>query len=303
LPAGGAPEKEQALLPPTPPARLGATDRICLAFVAVLAALALARHSHPAALVACLAALAGGIVASARLGGRTPAGDLVHDFFPVVTIIALFNLTGPVIEAANPSRWDATFAALDGRLFGTLPAAWMGLLGRPWWLTDAASVAYVSYYFIPVVMGAALLAARREEEFRDFAFTVAAALLLTFASYFLMPTTGPRVPVEREAQVLGGSALSAGVRAFLRLAEGNQLDAFPSGHTTLALVFLACGWRLFPRWSLPLALVVAGIVFSTVYLSLHYVIDVVAGAALAALLPFVLPWLRRAAEPRQRPSS
>jgi len=70
-------------------------------------------------------------------------------------------------------------------------------------------------------------------------------------------------------------------------------DAFPSGHTTVSLVYLACGWRLFPRWRGALVVVVAGIVFSTVYLSLHYVIDVVAGVALAALLPPVLPVLRR----------
>ena len=39
--------------------------------------------------------------------------------------------------------------------------------------------------------------------------------------------------------------------------------------------------------------VVAGIVFTTVYLSLHYVVDLVAGAALAILVPAIVPVLRR----------
>jgi membrane-associated phospholipid phosphatase len=83
------------------------------------------------------------------------------------------------------------------------------------------------------------------------------------------------------------------VRWFLRSLETNQLDAFPSGHTAVSLVVVACGWRVLPRWRLPLVGLLAGIVFSTVYLSLHYVIDLVAGVALAAAMPAVASALRR----------
>ena len=70
-------------------------------------------------------------------------------------MIAIFELLGPLIEAVNPVRWDATFARLDARLFGRLPAAWFDALGRPPWLVDVASIAYVSYYLLPVVLGVA----------------------------------------------------------------------------------------------------------------------------------------------------
>jgi membrane-associated phospholipid phosphatase len=110
-----------------------------------------------------------------------------------------------------------------------------------------------------------------------------------------VPTTGPRVPTELELQVLGGGTFSARVRDFLRAAEVNQLDAFPSGHTALSLVYLGYGWRLFPSWKIrvPLALSVVGIIFATVYLSLHYAVDLVAGAILAASVPFAVVALRR----------
>jgi membrane-associated phospholipid phosphatase len=99
------------------------------------------------------------------------------------------------------------------------------------------------------------------------------------------------VPHELELQVLGGGTFSARVRDFLRAAEVNQLDAFPSGHTALSLVYLGYGWRLFPSWKfrIPLAISVVGIIFATVYLSLHYVIDLVAGTLLALSIPL---WVR-----------
>jgi membrane-associated phospholipid phosphatase len=97
-----------------------------------------------------------------------------------------------------------------------------------------------------------------------------------------------------ELQVLGGGTFSARVRDFLRAAEVNQLDAFPSGHTALSLVYLGYGWSLFPSWKIrvPLAISVVGIIFATVYLSLHYLVDLLAGAVLAALVPFAVIALR-----------
>jgi membrane-associated phospholipid phosphatase len=93
------------------------------------------------------------------------------------------------------------------------------------------------------------------------------------------------VPYGSEAQVLGGGAIANGIRAFLRIAEVNTLDAFPSGHAAVSLTFLVLGGRLFPGWRLPIGAGVLAILFSTVYLSLHYVVDLVAGGLVAALVP------------------
>ena len=186
-------------------------------------------------------------------------------------------------------------AELDARWFGPLVPAWRDLLGRPNWLTDAASLFYVSYYFIPFGMCIALWVQRRWKDFDDLGFALITTLLLTYVGYFLVPTTGPRVPHELELQVLGGGTFSARVRDFLRAAEINQLDAFPSGHTALSLVYLGYGWRLYPSWKIriPLAISVLGIIFATVYLSLHYAVDLVAGALLAAMVPLAVRVLRR----------
>jgi len=272
---------------------LKAVDRMILAAAAALAAVAAVFHPQPLPILTWLAVLALGLPAAAVAGRRSPAARAVHAFFPLPAVIAIFSLAGPLIGAANPARWDATFAAADLRLFGPLAPAWRAALGRPAWLTDLASVLYFSYYVIPVAMGAVLYARRRQAEFDELTFGLIATLLASYAGYFLFPTSGPRVPAADELRVLGGGAVSAWVRAFLRVAEVNQLDAFPSGHTALSLVFLHYGWRMLPRLRAPLAAAVAGIVFATVYLSLHYVVDLLAGAALALVMVRVAPAARR----------
>jgi hypothetical protein len=93
-------------------------------------------------------------------------------------------------------------------------------------------------------------------------------LLSTFVAlwigYLAFPTLGPRVPPALEGQVLGGTGISHAIRATLRVLERN--------------VFL----------------------FSTVYLSLHYVVDVLGGALLAGMVAGIFGLSRRANWSRRR---
>ncbi len=270
-------------------------DRLMLTFIAALALVAIYVHPDSIHYLVLLALMALAFPALALWDRRSALGRVAHAFLPLPIVVTIFNVAGPLIGALNPLRFDGTMASLDASLFGPVVPAWFNLLGRPAWLTDAASLAYVSYYFIPFGMCIALWVQGRWKDFDDLAFALITTLLLTYVGYFLVPTTGPRVPHELELQVLGGGTFSARVRDFLRAAEVNQLDAFPSGHTALSLVYLGYGWRLYPSWKvrIPLAISVIGIIFATVYLSLHYAVDLVAGALLALAVPMSVRGLRR----------
>ncbi len=270
-------------------------DRMMLAFIAFLAMVAVYVHPESLHYLVLLGLMALAFGVAALWGRRSELGRVLHAFLPLPIVVTIFNVAGPLIGELNPLRFDSTMAALDAAWMGPVVPAWRHLLGRPAWLTDGASLFYVSYYIIPFGMCIALWVLRRWRDFDDLAFGLITTLLLTYVGYFLVPTTGPRVPHELEQQVLGGGTFSERVRDFLRAAEVNQLDAFPSGHTALSLVYLGYGWRLFPTWKvrIPLAASVIGIVFATVYLSLHYAVDLIAGALLALSVPLWVRGLRR----------
>jgi membrane-associated phospholipid phosphatase len=250
-------------------------------------------------LLGVLASLSLFVILSVFLSEHRPLWRLVHDFSPVLIIPVLFNTLGPVINSASPNRWDPQFAQMDARVFGELAAMWRGVLGRPAWLTDLTYLAYVGYYVAPVVLGAAVYLRGTRDEFRQLVFTVVLTFYASYVGYFMFPTLGPRVPLNSEAVIVGGGAISHAVRLFIEYAERTRTDAFPSGHTAIALVCLYFAWRASPAVFALFIPLGTGIIFSTVYLHYHYVVDVVAGTALAAGCIWLGPRLEPVLEPRE----
>jgi membrane-associated phospholipid phosphatase len=282
--------------------KLSAVDNLSLLFIGGLAGLTLAcdtsRLPVTGLVLVVLIVLTVAILGASWWATRSTLGNVVRSFLPALLLPVLFNTIGPIIDCVGPRRWDATFSALDASVFGTAASHWHHAFGRPWWLTDFTYVMYVSYYALPLVLGIILYQKGKRRQFEEFVFTVVACFYLTFVGYLFFPTVGPRVPVEAEVTLLGGGTISQVIRAFLHFAERTTTDAFPSGHTAVALVCLFLGWRMLPSLRLPLVLVVSGIVFTTVYLHYHYVVDVVAGVVLGVLTPYCGRVLRQLLEPR-----
>lgn len=241
-----------------------------------------------------LLAIAATTVLVARHSSRPRS--FVRDWLPVVAVLACYMLLQPIIEASVPWRLDAMLAAIDARYFSGLLETWSGAFGRPTAFTDAVYIAYLSYYFLPIV-AAALAWQRDPQTFERTVFAVLLSFYLTYVGYLLMPASGPRLNPADEAHLLGGGAISEAARLFLRTAEATTLDAFPSGHTTVAVVSAAVGSALCrPAGALALWAWAAAIVFATVYIHVHYVVDIVVGLALAAVVIAISAVRRRTAD-------
>lgn len=272
------------------PAMKSSERLTALALLLLSAVAALSGAAGAGARVLAFGAMLGAVWLLAR--ARDEAGPLawLRGFAPVAVVLGAFLLLQPLVEAANPDRLDAALAAFDARWLAPVVQAWRGALGRPTWFTDLVYAAYGSFYLLPLSVAVAARVGRGAGGLERVAFPVLLTFYLSYLGYFLWPASGPRVPRAEEAAVLGGGAVAAAVRGFLHAAEATTLDAFPSGHTAVSLVSAVVGARLFPRAAPWLAAWAALVVFSTVYIAVHYVADVLAGAALA--------WLALAVSPR-----
>ncbi len=206
-----------------------------------------------------------------------------HLIFPTACILAIFDSLEHLVHAINPQDIDPLLIRLDYLLFKGHPTVMMEKIMTPL-LTDLLQIAYSCYYFLPITLGMVLLMKRDDKAFDRSLFLIMLCFYLSYAGYLLFPALGPRFTMTHlQHTELRGLAVTGPVQEILNRLEGIKRDAFPSGHTGIALTVLVLSRkyerRLF-RLFLPC---VAALVFSTVYLRYHYVVDVLAGAALAAV--------------------
>jgi membrane-associated phospholipid phosphatase len=242
-------------------------------------------------------------VRAAAHAASGPALGVLRDFLPFFFGLLFYETLHDYTPIVRPSVVDAQLVAIDRAIFGVDVAAWLGRFATPW-LTRVMVYAYLSYFFAPGLLAAIAYFRGARAAFRDFMVSLCVVTLLGYAGYLLVPAVGPYVfQAELFPERLpGGAADTHFFIAQLDSLKGVARDCFPSMHTAHTTVTLAFAWRfsrpLFYAY-LPIAI---GLYVSTVYLRMHYVIDVAAGFAVAAAAIALGPrlerwWQRGAAAP------
>ncbi|RPI99433.1 MAG: phosphatase PAP2 family protein [Deltaproteobacteria bacterium] len=205
--------------------------------------------------------------------------ELIHTFSPLLFIVLIYESLGDLIQYLHPDI-DPTLIRMDRFLFGVDPTIWMQHWIVPW-LTDLLSLAYLSYYFLPFTLVLVLYIKNRPGLYPAI-FVLTLGYYVSFIGYILFPAVGPRYAMTSLYTVpLEGSFLTDFVRDGLNAIEHNKRDCMPSGHTQIALTVLYLGYRYEKAIFYVFLPVVCGLVFSTVYLRYHYVVDLFVGAAIA----------------------
>jgi membrane-associated phospholipid phosphatase len=243
-------------------------------------AVSLGPTSSDALLYLVLLAAGFGIVAAGPALAGENGAKLRLSVYPVGLAAAYLNL-GPALARAGARLRDADLLRLDCRLTGTTPSLVLQPLVRPL-LTDALSLCYglfIPYFATSLIwyFFSDLPVARR------FFAGLIGLYSIGFLGYLLVPASGPYLAFARLYSVpLTGGWLTAANATFVAIG-GNKVDVFPSLHCAASAFVLAFDFR-HSRGRFWLFLVpVVGLWFSTVYLRYHYLVDLVAGFALAAL--------------------
>jgi membrane-associated phospholipid phosphatase len=257
---------------------LSPLDRATLVYAAV----ALARPGAellPVGL-ALLALVAGVLAPRARRAGAL--GRVLGETYPLTVILALYTHVG-LVNAARGVSHDGIVQEWERALFGGQPSvAWIRT--QPWpALSAVLHAAYLSYFLLVLVPPGALWLIGRHASARRTLLLIMATFYASYAAFLAFPVAGPRYLFPLAAN----AATAEPVAAFAhRLVAGGSAwgTAFPSSHVTVALVAAGCAWR---EWrSLGAVLLPATVLLAlgTVYGQFHYAVDVLAGAALGAVV-------------------
>ena len=272
--------------------RLSPADKVFITYLVILSLLIMTAVRRVeiwwqllvfhAALIAFVILLAR--VAAVRLGG---VGRFLRGWYPVALITTTFKELTYLVPRLHPRDFDWELAAIDYRMYGVHPTVWMERISFPL-ITEVLQIIYASYYFLPIILGAVLWRKGWFEKFHFWVFVLMLGFYLSYLGYIAVPAIGPRfILADQQTAPLAGVWLYDTIRTALDKAEGITRDCFPSGHTELTILVLYYAHRFHRptfRW-----LIVPGslLIFSTVYLRYHYVIDVIAGAALALVVILV----------------
>lgn len=217
-------------------------------------------------------------------------------WYLVPLIFLLFKEVYNLLDPIRGKIYDQFLIEADRFLFGTDPTHVLFNIANPY-LTELLQIVYGTFFFLPIILGVSLLRKNKKKELYYMAFIIVLGFVLSYIGYFLLPSIGPRFTLhdfDLTNVELPGLYLTNFLREIVNTGESIpsgtpnpalvvQRDAFPSGHTqmTLLVMYLSIKFKsrskyfFIPNGTL--------LIFATVYLRYHYVVDLIAGAIFMVL--------------------
>lgn len=230
--------------------------------------------------------------------------EQIHYWYIVPLIFLSFK---EIYFMVNPIRGidlDHYLIEIDRFILGTDPTLALHIIANPI-LTEILQIVYGTFFFLPIILAINLMVNDRDKEFQFTTFTIVLGFMLSYIGYFLVPAIGPRFTLhdfETINSELPGIIYTNYLRDIVNAGESIppgtlnpsevvQRDVFPSGHTqmTLIVMYLSVRFKVFTRYFfLPIGSL---LIFSTVYLRYHYVIDLIGGLVFMIVTMYLSKWL------------
>lgn len=221
---------------------------------------------------------------------------LFRYWYGVVFILVCFKEVYLLIHFISPADYDKLLIQLDYRIFGVNPTQWIYKYNNPL-LTEFLQIIYIFYYVMIAIYGLELYLWKRYKEFKYAIFVIFTGFYIAYVLYLIFPAAGPRFYLHDFYSTnteLPGLYLTELIRRILDFGESipynvsnpvdfAQRDAMPSAHASLALTIAYLSWKIKSKsfyFYLPYFFL---IVFATIYLRYHYVVDIIAGIILAVI--------------------
>ena len=224
-----------------------------------------------------------------RASGWFPARLLGEIYLPMLfpLLYAELEYLGLIFFDFENSL-DPALIELEEWIFGCQPSLeWSRVW--PWpWFHELMEFAYFSYYFLAVSFLVLLFRARgvaeddRWDVLRDFVRDLSTTMLVCYTFYTIFPVWGPKYFQAGYVEVEGWIF----TRIMLHIHENGALlgAAFPSSHVAASTIPWWYTWRYYPRHRWWMTTIFVLLCMSTVYCRYHYVVDVIAGLLLAAIM-------------------
>ena len=224
-----------------------------------------------------------------RAPSASPARRIAEFFrmaLPFIMCIAVYTNLHDTVRFVNPNDIHQHLAAAEEWLFG----------GQP------VNLFYANFYVVAPSVVILLWLKQRYTEARQVLLGTIICFYTGYVLYVVFPAAPPRLYFESLglfSVTLRGGAITNFQQALIEMMPNHAARAaFPSLHAGVSCLSLAYSWRYLRGYFPVLLAFVIPLLVSTVYLRHHWVVDLLAGAALVPWVLWVTPrferwWLAR----------
>lgn len=213
--------------------------------------------------------------------------QIIRQFWVLPILGYFYGETDYLNNLLFKENLDSYFANFEFRLFAIQPAEKFSELISFNWFAELMYLGYFSYYLliigIPVLAFLKLGSAKSEQ----IVFIIANSFFLYYLLFILIPVAGPQFYFANSLSSLPrGYVFGYLVRSVQAVGEA-PTGAFPSSHVSICLMLLWFTVKNLKKWLILVIPITLLLLFSTVYIKAHYLIDVLAAILITPLVYFV----------------
>lgn len=215
----------------------------------------------------------------------------LHYWYLVPLIFVFFKELYLMVDPIRGVIYDDVLIAIDRFIFSADPTVELYKISNPF-LTELLQIVYATFFFLPVILGLEFILSNKVNELDYSAFVIVYGFILSFIGYLLVPAIGPRFTLhsfELNNLEMPGLFITDFLREIVNSGESIpsgtlnpekivQRDVFPSGHTQMTLLVMFLSIKFKSRLKYFFLINGTLLIFATVYLRYHYVIDLIGGA-------------------------
>ncbi len=214
--------------------------------------------------------------------------DMTRSWLPFVSILLSYEALAGIVGSFAASKVIFSIYPVDRLLWGFNVTGWVQNAFSSTLTTEVTSFFY-TLHFPLVVFTSATLWYFNKSLFGRYTVAMIITSYAALITFILIPTSPPWYAgaAVNLYQSNGAAVLPNAVSATISMIESDQFAAFPSLHTAYALIFSFFMVKLDRRLAFVAIPLTSAILFSTVYLGQHYLIDLIGGACYA-LIPCLI---------------
>jgi len=209
--------------------------------------------------------------------------EILRECLPIIFFYSIYVNLYHLIPFLNPKDYDQILLKIDQFIFGIQPSVWMQkiMFKR---LTDYLIICYSLFYFYPAIFALILYFKKGYPDFRKLANSLILCFYLGYIGYILVPAIGPRYTIKDQyTKPIEASVVTSNLLTTLDRLETTKRDCFPSLHNGITLLILLFAFKYQRKFFFIFLPIASGLFLGTIYLRVHYFVDLLAGFVLGLI--------------------